>query len=171
MRDIIIAYPSKEVALKLRMLLEGEGMRVPFVCALGASVLTIAQDMREGVIVCAELLSDMSAAKVAENLPPDFDVVALSKNGTESYMGNLIYLPLPINRAEFVDTVCVLANSTSAFTRRDGSDAEDISNAKLIIMNRMNMTETQAHKYLQQESMKSGKKLAQLAKEIINDFR
>ena len=54
MREILVAYPSKDTALKLRSLLEGEGYDVPYVCATGASVLSIAQDMSEGVIVCAE---------------------------------------------------------------------------------------------------------------------
>lgn len=171
MRDIIIVYPVKDVALKLRMMLENEGFHVSCVCALGSSALNISQDMREGVIVCAEMLSDMSAGNVAEHLPPDFDVISLTKNGTQSYMGNLIYLPLPVNREEFLSTVSVLVNSTSAFTRRDSNDAEIISNAKVIIMNNMHMTETQAHKYLQNESMKTGKKLARLAQEIVNDFR
>lgn len=170
MRDIIIAYPVKNVALKLRSLLESEGLHVYCVCAMGSSALSISQDMRDGVIVCAEMLSDMSAGNIAEHLPPNFDVVALSKNGTQSYMGNLIYLPLPVNRDEFISTVSILASSTSAFTRRDNDDAEIISKAKLIIMDRMEMTETQAHKYLQNESMKTGKKLVKLAQEIINDF-
>lgn len=170
MRDIIIAYPVKNVALKLRSLLESEGLHVSCVCAMGSSALSISQDMRDGVIVCAEMLSDMSAGNIAEHLPPNFDVVALSKNGTQSYMGNLIYLPLPVNRDEFISTVSILASSTSAFTKRDNDDAEIISKAKLIIMDRMEMTETQAHKYLQNESMKTGKKLVKLAQEIINDF-
>lgn len=45
MREILVAYPSKDTALKLRSLLEGEGYDVPYVCATGASVLSIAQDM------------------------------------------------------------------------------------------------------------------------------
>lgn len=171
MRNIIIAYPVKETAQKLRLLIESEGFYVSHICALGSSVLSIAQEMREGVIVCASILSDMSAGNLAEHLPPDFDVVALSRDGTQEYMGNLISLPLPVNRAEFIDTIAVLANSRSSFTRRSSDDSEIIHNAKLIIMNNMNLTEAQAHKHLQNESMKTGKKLVELAKEIVNDFR
>ena len=39
MKDIIIAYPKKEVALRLRALLVGEGLRVSHICALGSSAL------------------------------------------------------------------------------------------------------------------------------------
>ena len=38
MRDILVAYPSKDTALKLRSLLECESFNVTYVCATGASV-------------------------------------------------------------------------------------------------------------------------------------
>ncbi len=170
MKDIIIAYPSKDVALQLRSLLEGEGFHVSFICATGSSVLRIVNNLREGVIVCASILSDMGAGVLAENLPVGFDVVALSKNGREEYMGNLINMPLPVHRDEFLQTVSILVSTRSAFTQRNKDDDEIISNAKLILMNNGDITESQAHKYLQKESMRTGKKLADLAKEIINDF-
>ncbi|MCH5321755.1 MAG: ANTAR domain-containing protein [Eubacterium sp.] len=170
MKDIIIAYPSKDTALQLRSLLEGEGFHVSFVCATGSSVLRIAHNLREGVVVCASILSDMGAGTLAENLPVGFDVVALSKNGREKYLGNLISLPLPVHRDEFLQTIAILISTRSAITRRTKDDSEIISDAKLILMNSREITESQAHKYLQKESMRTGKKLVDLAKEIINDF-
>ena len=171
MRDIIIAYPVRKVALKLRLLLENEGLNVSHICALGSSVLSIAQEIRAGVIVCAEPLGDMSAASIAEHIPVNFDIVALTKNPADSYMSNLIYMPLPMDREEFIRTVFVLASSTNGFTPREDNASQLISKAKLIIMGNMHISEMQAHKYLQKESMKTGKKLTQLAQEIINDFR
>ena len=81
MKDIIIAYPNKEVALRLRALLVGEGFRVSHICALGSSALGAAGEKDAGVIICASLLRDMGAGTLAEQLPADFDVVALAKNG------------------------------------------------------------------------------------------
>lgn len=170
MKAIIIAYPIKDVAMQLRSMLESEGLYVSHICALGSSVLSIAQDLREGVVVCASQLSDMSAGLIAENLPPYFDVISLSKNGRESYMGNLISLALPLNRSDFIHTVEVLAYSRSSFTMRKDDEQEFISNAKLILMSKRSISEIQAHKYLQQQSMCTGKKLVDVAKEIISDF-
>lgn len=170
MKDIIIAYPIKDIALGLRSMLESEGYHVSYVCALGSSVLNFASSVSEGVVICASILSDMGAGVLADNLPYGFDVIALSKNGKEEYMGNLITMPLPIDRGEFIETVAVLVSTRSSFTQRKGNDAEIISNAKLVLMNSRHISETQAHKYLQQESMKTGKKLARLAREILNDF-
>lgn len=170
MRDILVAYPSKDTALKLRSLLESEGFNVTYVCATAASVLSIAQDMDEGVIVCAENLRDMAAGNIAEHLPPDFDIVALTRGNTESFRSNLIYLPLPVDRQEFLSTVGVLCNSVSSFTRRKDGEDDAISKAKLILREVNGFSEVQAHKYLQRESMNKGKKIAELAQEIINDF-
>lgn len=171
MKDIIIAYPSKNTALQLRSFLESEGFHVSYVCALGSSVLNIAHGLNEGVVVCASILSDMSAMSLAEQLPQGFDIISLSKNGRESYMGNIIDLPLPLHKDEFLQTVSIIVNTRSSFTQRDKNESEIISNAKLILMNSKDVTESQAHKYLQRESMRTGKKIVAVAKEIINDFR
>lgn len=170
MKTVIIAYPIKETAMQLRNVLESDGIHVSYVCATGASVLAIAADMKGGVIVCASILRDMGAGILADRLPSGFDVVALCKSGSENYMGNLISLPLPLDRSEFLRTVEVLMTSEASLTNRDRDDYDCISNAKTILMSTDNMSEMQAHKYLQRESMRRGKKINELAKEIISNF-
>ena len=57
MREILVAYPSKDTALKLRSLLEGEGYDVPYVCSTAASELSIAHDMSEEVVyACVHII-------------------------------------------------------------------------------------------------------------------
>ena len=150
--------------------IQRKGYHVSYVCEKGSSVLGIAQALNEGVVICASILSDMGAGVLAENLPYGFDIIALSKNGKEEYMGNLITLPLPINKNDLLQTVAVLVSTRSSFTQRKDNEGEIISDAKLVLMNANGISESQAHKYLQQESMRRGKKLIDLAKEIINDF-
>lgn len=170
MKGIIIAYPNKNVAMQIRSMLECEGFYVSHICATGASVLSIAQNLCDGVVVCPSILSDMSAGSLAENLPVGFDVIALSKNGREEFMGNLISIPLPMQRDEFLQTVSVLVSTRSSFTKRNNNESEIISKAKLILVNNMQISELQAHKHLQRESMNKGKKIVDIAKEIVNDF-
>ena len=170
MKNIIIAYPNKELAIKLKNVLEREGLYVSHICSTGASVLNISGELHGGVIVCASILRDMTAGTIAESLPPGFDIVALSKGGKQSYMGNFISLPLPLDREEFVSTVSVLVSSRSSFTNRAKNDEEYISNAKSVIMELNKMSEMQAHKYLQQLSMKKGMKMVEVAKKILEDM-
>lgn len=170
MKNIIVAYPNRSTALQLKSVLEEDGLYVSHICATGASALGIAADMRSGVIICASILRDMGAGVVAERLPSGFDVIALSKSGKEDYMGNLICLPLPLDKDEFLRTVEILVTTESSFTDRNLSDSEYISNAKAILINTNAMSEMQAHKFLQSESMRCGKKMVDVAKDIIAKF-
>lgn len=170
MKSVIIAYPNKTTAMQIKNILEDNGIYVSHICATAASVLNIADNMHSGVIICASILRDMPANALAERLSNDFDVVAISKSGRENYMGNLISLPIPLDRDEFVKIVEVLVSSKSSFTKREKADSEYISNAKTILMNANDMTEMQAHKYLQKLSMSSGRKIADVARDIIKHF-
>ena len=170
MKEIIVVYPKKETALSLRSLIEKSGFHVTHICALGSSALEIAHEKQSGIIVCPFLMRDITAAELAEQVPPGFDIIALSKNGSEQYMGNLITLPVPMDREDFLNTVHMLASSKSSFTRRTGEDGEYISKAKEALMHIKGMSETQAHKYLQQQSMKSGKKIAAAAMDILDSL-
>lgn len=170
MKDIIIAYPHKEAALRLRSFLENEGYHVSHVCALGSSALGIAGEKDDGVIICASILPDMSAGTMAEQLPPDFDVLSLSRNGTSECTGNLITVSLPLDRDDFLRTVAVLVSSQSSFTRRREEDAEYLADAKLILMHTRDMTELQAHRWLQKESMRTGLCIKDIAKKVIGEF-
>lgn len=170
MKNIIVAYPSRNTALQLKSALEQDGLYVSHICATGASVLGIAADMRSGVIVCASILRDMGAGVLAEQLPAGFDIIALSKSGKEDYMGNLICMPLPLDKDEFLRTAEILVTTESSFTSRNLKDSEYISNAKAVLMNINDMTEMQAHKFLQSESMRCGMKMVDIAKDIIAKF-
>lgn len=170
MKSIIIAYPNKNTAMQIKSILEDDGLYVSHICATATSVLSIASNMHSGVVVCASILRDMPANALAERLPNEFDVVAISKSGRENYMGNLISLPIPLDREEFVEIVEVLMSTKSSFTKREKAESDYISDAKAILMNTNDMTEMQAHKYLQRLSMTSGKKMSDVAHDIIKDF-
>lgn len=168
MKDIIIVYPVKETALTIRNLIEKSGYHVSHICALGSTALEIASTKEKGVIICPSFMQDISASDLAEHLPFGFDVIALSKNGSEQYMGNLLTMPLPLDATEFVNTVGLLATSSTSITKRSDSDQEYIKKAKDALMAFQNMTEPQAHKYLQNESMISGKKIVEVAMDLLD---
>lgn len=170
MKDIIVVHPVKETAMAIRALIEEGGFHVSHICALASSALEIACSKRNGIIVCPFVMRDMSSTDLAFRLPPDFDVIALSKNGSEQYMGNMITMPIPINVQEFLKTIGILSVSTSSFTKRSKSDEEYISKAKEVLISAKNMSETEAHKFLQTESMKTGENIVEIARNILDEF-
>lgn len=171
MKSIIVAYPVRDTAWQIKNVLESNGFYVSHICATGASVLGITAEMREGIVVTASILKDMSAATLYENLSSDFDVIALTRGADEIFSDGVISLTLPLDKWELLDSVAVLMSSHSSFTKRDNTDSEIIANAKNVLMNVKGISELQAHKYLQRESMRTGKKLVSIAQEIINQFK
>lgn len=170
LKDIIVVYPVKETAMKLCALIVKGGYHVSHVCPGGIAALEIAQQKENGVIVCPFLMKDMSAAELAEALPVDFDVIALSRNGSEQYMGNMLTLTMPVDRNEFLQTVGILASSQTSFTKRSESENDYILKAKQALMAVKGMSEMQAHKYLQKISMNTGKKLLKTAMDILDEL-
>ena len=156
--------------MKLRALIEKGGYHVSHICAHGSTALEIAQEKRKRFIGCPFFMSDMSSAELAEVLPDGFDIVALSKNGSEQYMGNMLTLTMPLDLNEFLQTIGILALSQSGFTKRSESENDYISKAKEALMSVKGMNEAQAHKYLQRVSMNSGKKLLQTAMDILDEL-
>lgn len=171
LKDIIVIYPERKTALSIRSLIEKNGYPVFRICSHGSTALEFAAlGDGQGIIVCPYYMSDMSAADLAHQLPPGFDVIAFSKSGAQQYAGNLVSLPVPINTAEFLQTLSVLYSSRASVPQgaRDGDECVAAAKRKLMAAN--GFSEMQAHKYLQKESMKSGKRISQLAAEILEGY-
>lgn len=50
MKDIIVVYPSKNIAMKLRALIEKGGYHVSHICAHGSTALEIAQEKEKALL-------------------------------------------------------------------------------------------------------------------------
>ena len=105
---------------------------------------------------------------------------ALSDQGIALVPNQNIYVDLKVegysqdvyklNKDDFLRTVEILVATESSFTNRNLEDSEYISNAKAVLRSLNSMSEMQAHKYLQSESMKKGIKMVDVAKSIISKF-
>ncbi len=170
-KDIIVVYHVKRTALSICSLLNNAGLHVSDICALGATALSLVHDKIQCIIICPSMMQDMTAAELANNIPQGIDVIALSNNGSLQYMDNLVTLPVPIDPEQFLQTVRIFASSSqSNFIRRSKNDDEYIQKAKECLMSSMNMTEDEAHKYLQKTSMQTRQSMLETAKKIIESL-
>lgn len=172
MRSVIIAYSNDNFASQLKRVLVESAITVLSVCSNGSGVLHLAGSLPEAVVICPLILPDMPANHLAEMLPVSFDVLALSKVPA-SFNGNcnLQVMTLPLKQNDFVFEVSRLCSSSSYISpERKEKPAEDawiINQAKSIIMAKNSVSEDLAHKHLQHISMSQGKKIVEIAKEII----
>ena len=134
--------------------------------------------MEEGILICSYAFPDMLYTEIRENL--DFGINMLLITGANKVIDgiseNVIFLPTPLKVHALVSSVDMLAESILRSRKRkkkfirqkNNQDFELIKKAKDLLMERNNMTEEQAHRYLQKTSMNSGNSMLDTALMIIS---
>jgi response regulator NasT len=91
---------------------------------------------------------------------------------------NIVCLQMPIKSHDLLNTVQMMSfqyqrkkkkNNDRPKTRTDEEKAL-IKKAKLVLMDRNNMTEEEAHRYLQKTSMDSGTNLVEMSEMVLKMF-
>lgn len=180
MINIIVAFPKMENAKSIKNILVKKGFPVNAVCTSGAQVLQHADLLEEGIVVCAGRLQDMMYIQLREYLPSHFQMLVAASAGVwqEGTVENIVSLTMPFKVHELVGTVEMMANAPtrrrkkkSSLAARSEEDKQVIQQAKEVLMARNNMTEEEAHRYIQKSSMDSATGLAETAQMILSIYR
>ena len=166
MTGIIVAFPNRDNAAGIRNLLVRGGMTVTGVCTSGAQAMNFADALDEGIIVCGYKLKDMMYTELREYLPESFEIllVASKEKWDTGLMEGVTGLPMPIKAYELLDTLQMMSENmeqrrkkrrTEKRTRNLKQQAA-VKEAKALLMERNHMSEEEAHRYLQKNSIDSG---------------
>ncbi len=177
MTGIIIAFPQAEVGKKIRAILVRSGYTVAGVCTSGSQVIQETNELDDGLVLCAYRLPDMMYRELREYLPGAFRMIVLTtpENWADNGEDDVISLSLPLRTNELLSTVeMVVYNIRRARKKpkptgkvRSAEEQEIIDRAKGILMSRNNMTEPEAHRYLQKTSMDNGTTFTETAQMIL----
>lgn len=178
MNGVIIACRDSGMRDKLSQCLASAGISVLGTAAKGASALHIANRFYEGVgvILCAYSMGDMTAPELYKIKPDNFEMVVLvsARQRSVSRGSRMLCLDIPINRRNLIDTLEMLmdhgiaARKDSKPPQRTEDEKKIILRAKSLLMERNNMTEPDAHRFMQKRSMDSGEALVEIAGKILN---
>ncbi len=91
-------------------------------------------------------------------------------------MNNVICLPMPLKVHDLVSTMEMMVQSQLRIRKklrsrpreRSSQERDLIAQAKSLLMERNNMTESEAHRYMQKCSMDSGTNLVETAQMVIS---
>ena len=194
MRGIILAFPEIKTAARIRDALTNHGLAVRGIARDGAAALRLALlEDGGGLIITAPALPDLTAPLLFSNLTDDFDMLILSTGYVmgdyESQKEGMYVATLPVLSEDLAFYVKALLE-TRQFPRlgatgtmiapstkevfaikptRSAEDKRKIESAKLVLMRKERMSEAEAHKYLQRESMLKGTNMVLLAEQILQD--
>ena len=177
MSNIIVAFSKRENAVNIRNVLVRSGMEVSAVCLTGTKALQYMDTWNEGIVICGYALQDMQYTELREYLPESFQMllVASPVKWTDGLPDGVVGLPVPIKVYDLVNTVEMMLQTMERQRRRrrrkarerNSGEKQVIEEAKALLMERNNMTEEEAHRYLQKSSMESGTNMSETAQMIL----
>ncbi|MDE7476526.1 MAG: ANTAR domain-containing protein [Lachnospiraceae bacterium] len=177
MTNIIVVFARIEDAKSIKNILVKNGFQVTAVCTSGARVLSYADEFHDGIVISGYRLTDMICVEIKENLPKGFEMVVMASQRvlTDVQGSGMIGLAMPLKVHELVNTVDMLSQGIIRRKKkqkekpkiRDEKEAAIIENAKQLLMTRNNMTEEEAHRYLQKHSMDNGTNMVETAQMLL----
>ena len=178
MIGIIVVFPKKENAINIRNLLVRKGVNVTGVATTGAQAMHYAVTVDEGIVVCGYKLKDMMYTDLREYLPESFDMllVASQDKWSDGLAQGVMGLSMPIKVYDLMNTIEMMLTDIDRRRRkrkkqlknRDPKQQETVRKAKELLMARNNMTEEEAHRYLQKSSMDSGTNMVETAEMVLS---
>lgn len=176
MSSIIIVLPKLEDAKHIRDILNRHGLATAALCTTASMVLSNVHQLDSGVVICSYRLPDMHYSQLAGYLPEYFEMLLLTST---SEVGNcpsgMMSLTYPVRPYDLVSTVEMMLGQLERRLKRKKlipkkrSEQEQnyINNAKWVLMERNNMTEQEAFRYIQKCSMDSGTNMVETAQMIL----
>ncbi|MCD7980710.1 MAG: ANTAR domain-containing protein [Clostridiales bacterium] len=178
MTGIIIAFPKADTGKKIKTILVRSGFHVVGVCTNGAQTIQEANELQDGIVVCSYRLPDMIYRELKEYLPAGFQMITITSRDDWAENGDtdVVSLSQPLKVHELVSTVEMVVYDVRRARRkrrqmpreRSREEQELIDRAKGILMSRNNMTEEDAHRYLQKTSMDNGTSFTETAQMILS---
>lgn len=178
MTNIIVALPKLEDAKNIKNVLVRNGFAVVGVCTTGDQVISQADGLSSGIVVCSYKLTDMVYSRLHEYLPPGFEMLLMASDHLLSQCegDNIVCLSMPLKVNDLVSTVGMMCEGIVRRRRkaksvpkvRSAEEESVIKEAKELLMGRNHMTENEAHRYLQKCSMDNGTNLVETALMVLS---
>ena len=177
MIDVIVIFPKLEDAKGIRNLLVRNGYNVAAVCTSGAQAMSFMDNMDYGVVVCGYKFNDMIYSELYQNLSPTFQMLLVaSRTKLESGIADgVVCVEMPLKSYDLINTLDMMAQAISRMKKKGRQKPKErnvaqkaiIEEAKKVLMNSKNMTEEEAHRYIQKNSMDSGTNLVETAQLVL----
>ncbi len=178
--NIIVAFPRPDDANNIRNILVKNGFPVSSVTTSGRGALAAADGLDGGIIITSYKHKDMPYFEIYECMPQGFELLLIASKPKldECDVPDIVKLPMPFVVGDLTDTVEMMCMSMTGRRRsnnrrpakRTAKEQGILDAAKRILMERNNLTEDEAHKYIQKCSMDSGTGLIESAGMVLSMY-
>lgn len=175
MLSVHLAFISEQTRRTLSRVLVSFGLPLGEAHGAGAPVIRAVRRRGGGLVLCGEMLSDMTALHLHQALGGEALVVVLGREAMDP-AGNeegLTRLVMPLSPGELAGQIRGLLTGEETRQRarrgtRTAQEEELVRKAKLRLSSRLGVDEKEAHRLLQQMSMREGLRMACAAQKILD---
>lgn len=177
MTNIIIAFSKPEDGKNMKNLLARYGFHVVAVCTNGAQALSYTEELLDGIVISGYKLNDMMFTELHESLPSNFEFLLMASERVfrEYDCRGINTLAMPLKVQALIDSLNILDEQVSRRHRklkskpkeRNPEEQAEINRAKKELMEHKNMTEEEAHRYMQKLSMNNSTSLIETARMLL----
>lgn len=181
MTGIVIVLPRFEEGKAIRGLLVKNGYQVQGVCASGAQAISMMDNLDDGIVISGYKLTDMMYEELRDYMPEHFEMLLLASGHLlpECEGSGLMTLGMPLKVHDLINTVELMCNTIAYKRKKRKSQPRErkpeevalINEAKALLMSRNNMTEEEAHRYIQKCSMDSSTNLVETSQMVLAMMR
>lgn len=177
MIDVLVVFPKLEDAQGIRNLLVRNGYRVSSICTSGAQTMSFVDNFDYGIIVCGYKFNDMIYSELYHNLPSTFQMLLIASRSKieEGVTDGVVCVEMPLKAYDLLNTLEMMSSALERVKKRGKQKPKErnvaqkaiIDEAKKLLMNNKNMSEEEAHRYIQKNSMDSGTNMVETAQMIL----
>lgn len=177
MINIVVVFPKIEDAKSIKNLLVRNGMNVTAVCTSGAQTMNMVDNFDYTVVICGYKLNDMLYSELYECLPPTCQMLLVASRAKlqDVIYPEILSVAMPLKVNDLVNTIDMMMQTLERKKRKQRSKPKHrtpeeqaiLDSAKRLLMERNNISEEEAHRYIQKTSMDSGTNLVETAQMVL----
>lgn len=174
MLSVHLAFDNDQLRQGLSLLLKASGLPQGEAHRTGSAIIRAVRKRGGGLVLCGEKLIDMTPQLLHESLGDEALVVVLQCSPAFLWQesASFMRLVMPLSPRELADRVRQLLQAEEIRQRsrrrpRTQGEEDTIEKAKLRLISRLGIDENEAHRMLQQASMRRGQRMALVAEEIL----
>ncbi len=174
MQKVIVAFESEMNSAKIKEIIESGGVASCLVCRSAAEVKRAVHKQRLNIIICGFKLPDENCQDLFQDLPSSCYMLMITPQVRLELCeeDGIFKLAAPVRRGDLLASVRMLVQMNQRFViqhrpQRTEEEQALIDQAKVVLMDRHDMTEEQAHRFLQKKSMDNGAKLVDTARIVL----
>ncbi len=176
MRQIIVAFERQSNCERFREVLESTGEFTCLLCRSAAQVKRTVGKLGLNLVVCGFKLADENCETLYFDLPRRCAMLMIAPQAQLELCTaeEVMKLSAPARRAELLASVRLLVRmdrSLEGPAQRSAAERELVEQAKTALMANDGMTEEQAHRFLQKQSMDCCVRLADTARRVLEKIQ